>query len=157
MIGGPVVADVLYYNRTAETFQNLLEPTEWQFSEGLLGFGGSYSNECHAIGMGAMIYEADRHPQPGAIPPGGRYTWLQRLMTSLVKADKLINLRIAPVTYELTLANPAECFDAGGSQQYALSSCYMLCDLCTLDSGVQNSFMSQLLRGGALALCVPQY
>ena len=157
MIGGSCIADVLHYNRTSEVFQNLLEPTEWQFSEGMLWLGGSYSNETHAIGMGAMIYEADRHPQPGSIPAGGRYTCLQRLMTSLVKADKLVPLRVAPVTYELTLANPADCFEAAYSQQYALTNCYMVLDLITLDSGVQNSYYSQLLRGGALAVSLPQY
>ena len=157
MIGGSVISDILYYNRTAETFQNLLEPTEWQFSEGVLGFGGSFSNQVHTIGANVNLYEADRHPQVGAIPAGGRYTCMQRLMTGLVKSDKLLPLRIAPVTYEFTLANASECFSAHYSQNYELTNCYMLMDLCTLDSGVQQSYYSSLLRGSALAINIPQY
>jgi hypothetical protein len=41
MCGGTVISDVQNYNRTAELFQNKLEPAEFQFSEGVLGFAGT--------------------------------------------------------------------------------------------------------------------
>ena len=41
LCGGTVISDVLNYARTVETFQNKLEPAEWQYSESVLGFGGT--------------------------------------------------------------------------------------------------------------------
>jgi hypothetical protein len=43
------------------------------------------------------------------------------------------------------------------SQNYSLVNCYMLCDLITLDSSVQNSYYKSLLSGAALSLVIPQY
>jgi hypothetical protein len=43
------------------------------------------------------------------------------------------------------------------SQNYSLVNCYMLCDLVTLDSSVQNSYYKSLLSGAALSLVIPQY
>ena len=160
MCGGTVISDVLNYARTAETFQNKLEPTEWQFSEGVLGFGGTQ------FGMPNIdIYDpndpngktcpAKRHPRPGKIRAGRQYTCVQRLLTGLCKSNKLIQLRVCPLTYELTLEVPSKV--SIWSQNYSLVNCYMLCDLITLDSSVQNSYYKSLLSGAALSLVVPQY
>jgi hypothetical protein len=159
LCGGTVISDVLNYARTAETFQNKLEPTEWQFSEGVLGFGGTM------FGMPNVNYRGDtdttycpaqRHPKPGKIRPGTQYTCVQRLLTGICKSNKLIPLRVCPLTYELTLEVPAKAAPSG-SQNYSLVNCYMLCDLITLDSSVQNSYYKSLLSGAALSLVIPQY
>ena len=156
MIGGTVTSDVLYYNRTAETFHNLLEPVEWQFSEAILGFGGSIASGIVG-GLGNYSYPGDRHPTGGEIRVGRSYTCLQRLMTALIRSNKLLPLRVAPVTYELTLANPQDFCVDGRNANYALENCYILADVLTLDSTIQNNYMNGLLRGGSLAISVPQY
>ena len=75
----------------------------------------------------------------------------------MVKANKLIPLRVCPLTYELTLEWPANVFDPSASQSYSLTNCYMLVDLITLDSSMQNSYMKSLLGGAALACTIPRY
>ena len=160
LCGGTVISDVLNYARTAETFQNKLEPTEWQFSEGVLGFAGGQfgvKNEpiYDPIDADAMYCPASRHPKPGKIGPGKQYTCVQRLLTGICKSNKLIPLRVCPLTYELTLEVPSKVSTV--SQNYSLVNCYMLCDLITLDSSVQNSYYKSLLSGAALSLVVPQY
>ena len=166
LCGGTVISDVLNYARTCEMFQNKLEPAEWQFSEGMLGFGGTQFGmpngevDTFEPGRGAAQEPgclASRHPKPGIIPPGGSYTCLQRLLTGMVKANKLVPLRVCPLTYELTMETAGNVFSADGGQAYALTNCYMLLDLVTLDSSVQNSYMKQLLSGAALACTIPQY
>ena len=169
LCGGTVISDVLNYARTCEMFQNKLEPAEWQFSEGMLGFGGS---QFGTPNQELTVYDpvaggtsqepgcpAERHPKPGIIGAGNSYTSLQRLLTGMVKANKLIPLRVCPLTYEMTMETPANVFspDNGGSQAYSLTNCYILVDLVTLDSSVQNSYMKALLGGAALACTIPQY
>ena len=169
LCGGTVISDVLNYARTCEMFQNKLEPAEWQFSEGMLGFGGTQFHTpdsqmtvldtAHGVDGLEPGCPAERHPKPGFIRSGSSYTCLQRLLTGMVKANKLIPLRVCPLTYELTLETPANVFNPSGgqSQSYALTNCYMLLDLVTLDSSVQNSYMKSLLGGAALACTIPQY
>jgi hypothetical protein len=166
LCGGTVISDVLNYARTCEMFQSKLEPSEWQFSEGTLGFGGTQFNTPNQMiptfePIGGANQEpgcpAQRHPQPGLIRSGTSYTCLQRLLTGMVKANKLIPLRVCPLTYELTLETPANVFNPAGSQAYSLTNCYILVDLLTLDSSIQNSYMKMLLGGAALACSIPQY
>jgi hypothetical protein len=160
LCGGTVISDVLNYARTAETFQNKLEPTEWQYSEGVLGFaGGQFGMKNEPIAdpydANATYCPAERHPQPGKIGAGKQYTCVQRLLTGICKSNKLIPLRVCPLTYELTLEVAAKV--SRMSTNYSLVNCYMLCDLITLDSSVQNSYYKSLLSGAALSLVIPQY
>ena len=167
LCGGTVITDVLSYARTAEAFQSLLEPSEWQFSEAVLGFGGGQYGMWDAHRPDINLDEPDiyvpnisRHPRPGILRPGGSYTCVQRLLTGMVKSNKLIPLRVCPLTYELTLETASKfCVPAGGqtSQNYSLENCYVLCDLLTLDSSIQNSYMKSLLGGNALSLIIPSY
>ena len=159
LCGGTVISDVLNYARTAETFQHKLEPAEWQYSEAVLGFGGTQFGGLNLPSMGnpGQTYcPAERHPQAGRIEAGGQYTCIQRLLTGICKSNKLIPLRVCPLTYELTLEVPAK-VSPNGSRNYSLVNCYMLCDLITLDSSVQNSYYKSLLSGAALSVVVPQY
>ena len=170
-VGGSLISDVLNYARTAEMFQNKLEPAEWQFSEGVLGFAGSQfgmadlNYERAAFGpfpavtdaAGLKFCPASRHPVPGRILPNSSYTCLQRILTGLVKSNKLIPLRVCPVTYSFHLEIPANFCDPGYSQNYTLQNCYILCDLITLDSSIQNTYMKQLLSGSALSVVIPSY
>ena len=158
LCGGTVISDVLNYARTAETFQNKLEPSEWQYSEGVLGFGGTQFGGLNVPStvQNGTICPAQRHPQPGKISGGQQYTCIQRLLTGICKSNKLIPLRVCPLTYELTLEVPAKVSPAG-TRNYSLVNCYMLCDLITLDSSVQNSYYKSLLSGAALSIVVPQY
>lgn len=161
LCGGTVISDVLNYNRTAETFQNKLEPAEWQYSESVLGFGGTQFgnlNVASPTNPGYTYCPAQRHPQIGRIEPGQQYTCIQRLLTGICKSNKLIPLRVCPLTYELTLEVPAKAVVSGfGSTNYSLVNCYMICDLVTLDSSIQNSYYKSLLSGAALSLVIPQY
>ena len=160
LCGGTVISDVLNYARTADTFQNKLEPTEWQFSEAVLGFGGTQFGMLNAPSIahpGETYCPASRHPSAGRIDPGKQYTCIQRLLTGICKSNKLIPLRVCPLTYELTLEVPTKAVGANGSTSYSLVNCYMLCDLVTLDSSVQNSYYKSLLSGAALSLVIPQY
>ena len=161
LCGGTVISDVLNYARTAETFQHKLEPAEWQYSEGVLGFGGTQFGNLNVndpANPGQSYCPAQRHPQAGRIEPGQQYTCIQRLLTGICKSNKLIPLRVCPLTYELTLEVPTKVMQTGfGSTNYSLVNCYMLCDLVTLDSSIQNSYYKSLLSGAALSLVVPQY
>ena len=167
LCGGTVISDVLCYARTAEVFQHLLEPAEWQFSEGVLGFAGSQFGawtqkkfDVFANGAEVDIPDINRHPRPGMIVPNGVFTVVQRLLTGIVKSDKLIPLRVCPLTYELTLETASKAFRRNGalfSQNYSLENCYILCDVLTLDSSIQNSYMKGLLGGSALSLIIPSY
>jgi hypothetical protein len=105
---------------------------------------------------GETYCPAERHPQAGKIAGGQQYTCIQRLLTGICKSNKLIPLRVCPLTYELTLEVPAK-VSPNGSRNYSLVNCYMLCDLITLDSSVQNSYYKSLLSGAALSVVVPQY
>ena len=152
LVGGTVVDDVLYYNRTAELFQNKLEPLEFQSSEGLLGFACTQFSER----AGAL---PSRHPTPCMIAPNGSLTVMSRLLCGLIRADKLIPLRVCPVTIELTMADANEAFngDDNHSKSYSFNNACVLCDMITLDANVQNSYMQSLLAGHALAVSIPQY
>ena len=159
LCGGTVISDVLNYARTVETFQNKLEPAEWQYSESVLGFGGTQfggANLPVAGNPNATYCPAQRHPQPGRIEPGRHFTCIQRLLTGICKSNKLIPLRVCPLTYELTMEVPTK-VAPNGTQNYSLVNCYMICDLVTLDSSVQNSYYKSLLSGAALSIVVPQY
>ena len=158
LVGGTVVDDVLYYNRTAETFQGKLEPSEWQFSEGALAFAGSQFFRGGPFTGNIEFPNFVRHPQPCQIPPNSNLTVMSRLLCGLVRADKLIPLRVCPVTVELTMADAGEAFVGGiYSQNYSFNNVCILCDLVTLDANVQNSYMKSLLSGQALAISIPQY
>ena len=163
LCGGTVITDVLCYARTAEAFQQILEPSEWQFSEGVLGFGGSQFGAIDSRvnlvpDLLSYVPDVKRYPRPGILKPGASYTCIQRLLTGMVKSNKLIPLRVCPLTYELTLESASRfCWDDTGSQNYSLENCYMLCDLLTLDSSIQNSYMKSLLGGSALSLIIPSY
>ena len=158
LCGGTVISDVPNYARTAETFQNKLEPVEWQYSEGLLGFAGTQFGMPNLPFQGSAqitFCPGTRHPRPGRIEHGKQYTSIQRLLTGICKSNKLIPLRVCPLTYELTLEMPHKV--STSSVNYSLVNCYMICDLVTLDSSIQNSYYKSLLSGAALSLVIPQY
>ena len=163
MCGGTVISDVLNYARTCETFQNKLEPTEWQFSEGVLGFAGTefghWAQPVFGIFNAGQAYleTASRHPSAGMIPPGGSFTCVQRILSGMVKSNKLVPLRVCPLTYEFTMADAANFAQGLFSQNYTLVNVYMIANLITLDSSIQNSYMKTLLSGGALAMTIPSY
>ena len=167
MCGGTVISDIMNYARTCEAFQSKLEPSDFQWSEGVLGFAGTqfgdWCNPTVILNPATLLAEAKqtpqarRHPRPGMIGPNSQYTCVQRLLTGMVKSNKLVPLRVCPLTYELTMEVPALFADPTYSQAYTLTNCYILCDLITLDSSIQNSYMQKLLSGAALAMTIPSY
>jgi len=154
LVAGVEVERLAYYNRTHEMLFNLLQDPGWNQNEGVEGCKTSsvipYDNTSAVIEVGDRLTMMMK-PGFGLILNGGKY----------------LPVKHAPITIEITLANPTDAvhsslntvhapglppFDPPASQSYEIQNFKILYDSVMLDSALENSYTAMLLANKSLTI-----
>ena len=144
--GGVEITNLPQYGRFHEQFG-------WKHLTRLEQFG-----EPAITGFHSSVVASDKNFQPSVlyIPSGGKIQVMTKLYTSLLSQSKYLPLRYMPIEYEFFLAAPEDWLDLSdadhNSNAYAVSDVQILYDASVLDSAVQDSFYSSLLRNAVLSM-----
>ena len=152
-MAGTLVEDVLYANRVNEMLR-ALSPSEAQANDGTEGFGITSGVATVANGVNTT--------QPFMLKPGRSITVSMRLnrISGLLSCGKDFPLRFAPITLELELCDgmlfmndtSSDTPAVSQSTDYTITSVCARHDFITLDSSLENEFVSKLLSNKQLLL-----
>jgi hypothetical protein len=130
LLSGTEVENVEYHNVVAEMFHRLL-PTEKKANVELMGFAG-----------GPIAPDATKTIifRPSVLGIANQPLWIPPFLGH------------QGCVIEMHLANPEMCLQSGldQSQTYSLSNVRALCDVFTLDAGLNNTYASHVLAGKPL-------
>ena len=150
-----VVEDIDNYNRCHEMFQTLTA-SDSRINTAAEGFGREWDIRDHAVTpLTAATFKG--------IVGGHSQTVLFKPLSGLLSQSKMIYLKVCPITIELELVNdstePIISYQAGSefttdntSLLWQIQNPQVKCDVCTLDSGLQNSYDEHLLSGKSLPI-----
>jgi hypothetical protein len=116
---------------------------------------GSYAVEGFHVSMSRA--DSNFKPAVGAIASGFPIKVMHRLPLSLLSSGKLLPVKIAPLEIELSMCNDlSDWLDTTGDSttDITISDVQILFDQYTLDSAVEQSFYSALLKNKVLSVPV---
>ncbi len=153
LIAGTVVEDIDYYNR-AHTLYEKLKPWNWNIND--------------AVQSNLQEYDTTQtnfawHIDSKIIAPGQSAKVLWTPALGLLKSNKYLPIKYAPVTLEITFANaddvvlnePALHPDQHATvstQNYTISQLEVFCSQLMLDSSLENSYANMLLQNRSLTM-----
>lgn len=130
LMNGTVVEDVHHANRVTEMLYRFM-PADYAANESIEGF------------------------MQKQIQAGAAYTvFLKPIFFGLLRSDKMLPIRYAPVQLQLYIADSAECVETGGgwSTSWEISQIEVKADILTLDSSLDQSYANMLLQNKALTI-----
>ena len=174
LCGGTIVEDIDQYNRIHEMFHILTNRHNRDLDD-VTGFEMRWDEEVfynssinNNVDLSPVLWKAQHK---GYIPPGLKKTVCFKLLSGLLNQPKWIPLRYAPITLELELVNAftdvtvehhsinnqagvAEPIwsDTNSSNEWFIDNVQLKCDLCTLDSALDNSYAEHMLSGKSLTI-----
>lgn len=153
LVAGVEVERLAYYNRVHEMLFNVLQDPGWSVNEGVEG--------CAAPSNIPLYSPA------ATLLPGQRLTMMMKPGFGLIlNGGKFLPVKHAPITIEVTLANPFDAVHATlnpihigplvelppASQNYEIQNFKILYDSVVLDSALENSYTAMLLANKSLTI-----
>jgi hypothetical protein len=151
LCGGQIVEDIDDYNRIHQMF-HLMKPTDRRFNDFIEGFGFNTAQDVTMDGV--------KLDQAAVIPANGSTTVCFTPFVGLLRQDKYLPIRYAPIQFEFELVNDAnECVngvDVVNSQDtsvdFVIQDVQMKCDLVELDNTLDNEYTQYLMTGKSLPI-----
>jgi hypothetical protein len=150
--GGQIVEDIDDYNRFHQMF-HLMKPTERRLNDFVEGFGFNISQ--------AVTLDHSKLEQAAVIPASGSTTVCFTPFVGLLRQDKYLPIRYAPIQFEFELVNDAnECVygveeptpTVDTSVDFTIQDVQMKCDLVELDNTLDNEYTQYLMTGKSLPI-----
>ena len=158
LVSGAIVDDIDYYNRVHEMLHILTSKNNRE-NDDVEGFGLRWDDENYGLWNAADTTVE--------IPGGTNKTVTFKPLFGLLNQAKYIPLMWSPLTFELEIVNgildpiiglAGTIFtDANTSTAWKIQDIRIVCDLVTLDSGLQNSYAEHVLSGKALPINYSTY
>ena len=157
LVGGAIVDDIDYYNRIHEQM-HILTSTNNRDNDSLEGFGQRWDDySTYAKWSTATV---------GGLAPGASQSVTFKPLFGLLNQNKYIPLSWCPLTMEFEVvslstdpivspstATGATYFTPGNtSTSWQIQDVRIVCDVVSLDSGLQNSYAEHVLSGKALPI-----
>jgi hypothetical protein len=157
LCGGQIVEDIDDYNRLHQMF-HLMKPTEKRLNDFVEGFGVASAN--------SLTFDHELLEKAAAIPsvasaPNNAMTLAFTPFVGLLRQDKYLPIRYAPIQFEFELVNdPLEAvYGTGGGQitgflsaNFTISDVQLKCDLVELDNTLDNEYTQYLMQGKSLPI-----
>ena len=149
MVNGAMIDDIDYFNRVSEMLHVLTSKANRDNDE-VEGFNTRWDNDDN-YGKWTTDYPS--------IPPSGKKRVSFKPIFGLCNQPKMIPLMYAPLCFEFELCNssldPIISGFAGcpiftpdnTSSSWKIEDVRVICDVCTLDSALQNSYSEHVLQG----------
>jgi len=158
LVGGAIVDDIDYYNRTHEMLHILTSKNNRE-NDDIEGFGGRWDDE-ESYGLWSSTLTP-------TIPGNASRTVSFKSVFGLFSQPKYIPLSYCRLTLELEVVNnPLDAIigpdgtlftNANTSSTWKIQDIRVVCDLVTLDSALQNSYAEHVLSGKALPINYSTY
>jgi hypothetical protein len=152
MVGGAIVDDIDYYNRVHEML-HILTSKGNRDNDDVEGFSERWDSD-------RVYFETDKYLV--GIPPNGSRAVSFKPLFGIMNQPKYIPLSWCPLTLEFEIASLAtDPVVAGGgvgkyddnvSTSWKIKDIRIICDVVTLDSGLQNSYAEHVLSGKSLPI-----
>ena len=154
LAGGQILEDIDMYNRVHEMF-NIFSASDSRQNDFAEGFGNYWDNKQDNIHVDETWLRG--------IPPTTKQTVLFKPMSGILNQRKYIPIRFMPITIELSLVddpldpivsnmNHVGFTDANTAKTWEILNVQAKCDLVTLDSGLNDSYIKLLEDGKKLTL-----
>jgi hypothetical protein len=150
---GAICDDVDYYNRVHELLEILTSDPNRNNDE-IEGFGLRWDNK--------DIYKTWAADKTPIVKGGGSRTVSFKPLSGILNQPKYIPLAYCPLTLELeVVTNPTDAvIGIGGSDftntntsiKWSIKDVRVICDVVTLDSGLQNDYAQHVLSGKSLPI-----
>jgi hypothetical protein len=149
LCGGQIVEDIDDYNRLHQMF-HLMKPTEKRLNDFVEGFGVNSAQ--------SLTLDHSKLEQSATLAAnGGAATVAFTPFVGLLRQDKYLPIRYAPIQFEFELINDAKeaVYGTGAteaSENFTISDVQLKCDLVELDNTLDNEYTQYLMTGKSLPI-----
>jgi hypothetical protein len=149
LCGGQIVEDIDDYNRLHQMF-HLMKPTEKRLNDFVEGFGVNSAQ--------SLTLDHSKLEQSATLAAnGGAATVAFTPFVGLLRQDKYLPIRDAPIQFEFELINDAKeaVYGTGAteaSENFTISDVQLKCDLVELDNTLDNEYTQYLMTGKSLPI-----